>query len=303
MQFSIRELVSAVHSPWALNLSRVTVSTFHPAVFSNPTACWSCSTPTFSGVPHHFHFLPFSFLVLKAVGFEQSVQSKDKIKSLQVCVCVSLQGFALTFGTWFNCSTQERKHSKQYKYLGHYQDLTSTFPTCVYTVNLLMIGLETSRLHMSEYSCTKNIKVSTGCIIQTMLYARQYCTSALSQNPTHPWRGCERLHETGIVASDVYLNVHLPLQFTTSFKLSSGTGRAFGGPTKTSLTSDAIFTLRQSGGNKRCNKFVLRSYIDTLQQNIAQDFKMLQSGTGLGTTCRSIEFSTSWGHPGQVSNQ
>ena len=39
MQFSIRELVSAVNSPCALNLSRVTVSTFHPAVFSNPTAC------------------------------------------------------------------------------------------------------------------------------------------------------------------------------------------------------------------------------------------------------------------------
>ena len=63
-------------------------STFHSLVFSTSSSCrwWTTCQPL--GLPHRSSLLLFSFLFLKAVGFEQSVQSKDKIKSLQVCVCV-----------------------------------------------------------------------------------------------------------------------------------------------------------------------------------------------------------------------
>ena len=67
-------------------------STCHSLVFSTSSSCRWWTTSQQLGPPHRSFILLFSFLVLKAVGFEQSVQSKDKIKSLQVvasvCVCV-----------------------------------------------------------------------------------------------------------------------------------------------------------------------------------------------------------------------
>ena len=63
-------------------------STFHSLVFATSSSCRCWTTSQQLGPPHRSSLLLFSFLVLKAVGFEQSVQSKDKIKSLQVCVCV-----------------------------------------------------------------------------------------------------------------------------------------------------------------------------------------------------------------------
>ena len=70
-------------------LSPVTISAFHPVVFSTSTPCWSWSTSTSFGNSSSSPFPSFLFLgFCKLLIFEHCVQSKDKIKSLQVCVCV-----------------------------------------------------------------------------------------------------------------------------------------------------------------------------------------------------------------------
>ena len=73
------------------------VSTFHSLVFATSSSCRWWTTSQQLGPPHRSSLLLFSFLVLKAVGFEQSVQSKDKIKSLQVCVWRSYFIFFIMF--------------------------------------------------------------------------------------------------------------------------------------------------------------------------------------------------------------
>ena len=84
--FPLRQFFRAVNRFSKFTFSAANFSKCHSLVFSTSSSCRWWTTSQQLGPPHRSSLLLFSFLVLKAVGFEQSVQSKDKIKSLQVCV-------------------------------------------------------------------------------------------------------------------------------------------------------------------------------------------------------------------------